>query len=1405
MSTQNIFQYLLATAVLASIIVPTVSVTTRVYYVKPNDNATCPARPCQSLSYYIQNLAFDSYTTLYFLGGTHVLEQEGLVWILLKTNLSLIGESAPIPPLSGLAEYDPPSKIICTRRGGFAFLFATSLVISNLTFINCGADFPVYLSASKLGASSALTIHATAGLNIFGIVVRNSSGYGLGVSKPHENSVISHSAFLHNTGGEQYSGGNVAILTRDLLQTVDCSKDGRDWTLIIDSSLLAYGIIHNSTFPAGLVFELNNWPCIGYQIIVNNVNLLENSSPITWGGNLAMNMQENADNTYSERNQTSNHIISITNCNIESGKARYGGGMFVKVTPFPVVCTILQDDNNTHHLVHISNTTFVSNTASHLGGGLMISLVELCTRYEIRLSEVNFTGNKAIEQQVNQTKRAGDIDTGAGGNMIIYTFRSTSVAPLHSIILENCIISHGRAIFGAGMAIFTVTELKVADSYSHDTGNASHNLVRITNTSITDNNGFGGSGACIIAIGVTGNSQSFINSVQIQNSTFRNNTGYVGSAMYVLTNGILPYSTQNQFLIRDVSFQHNQYSTVDSVRDQATDVLHIDKNASVTVVLQGVQNATFVDCDFSDNNGTGILAIQSYVFFQGDVVFQGNTGKNGGGLSLFGSFMFSKPHTRILFLNNHAQQAGGGIHVEWEHSPLYSIYCFLQPDFDVLLNNTLADMDVQIVFENNTAGYAGTALYGGYIDQCLMINSANVIPNRNVSRFIYVTNMVGYSKEVFDAVFDLNNDTKLSVISSDPVGVCICNQGVPQCDQKIEHNSTFPGSTYKVSVVVVGQREGVVPGIVHATLSIDYPSSFHSFDELQTSQSVGNGCTMLKYTIFSSNELENITLTVDQPEPSSLKSPFVEFFTPPILSISMLPCPTGFNLSGTPPQCNCASSLLKQNITCNITDQTIHRRAAMWIGYYYTDLNTSNKDGVILHNHCPFDYCKQEDINLNLFDPDEQCAFNRHGILCGACKTGLSLALGSSQCMRCSNRYLALILPFGAAGLALVLLLTICNLTVAEGAINGLIFYANIIHINHAVFFPQGDTSFLGVFIAWLNLDLGIQVCFYDGLDAYAKTWLQLIFPLYIWAIVIVIIIWSHYSTIVTRLISRNAVKVLATLFLLSYTKLLRVIIAALSFTVLKYPDQHETVVWLYDGNVEYLRGKHIPLFLAGVLVLCLLSLPYTFLLLLWSCLQYKKGRCRCLTVRWKPLFDAYVGPYKDRYRFWTGLLLLCRNVLFLVFAFNALGNPDRNLLAIGLLSNCLLMFGWGTGGVYRLQPLSILESSFFLNLAAVSLSTMYVGHAGGNQYAVAYTSAGIAFVTFAAIVLYYTLNRIKKSINERKQYRRMLPITNQEMLSAVAEQGNDQSTYVEVRPSVLRLKIENNEVILVPENELEN
>ena len=104
--------------------------------------------------------------------------------------------------------------------------------------------------------------------------------------------------------------------------------------------------------------------------------------------------------------------------------------------------------------------------------------------------------------------------------------------------------------------------------------------------------------------------------------------------------------------------------------------------------------------------------------------------------------------------------------------------------------------------------------------------------------------------------------------------------------------------------------------------------------------------------------------------------------------------------------------------------------------------------------------------------------------------------------------------------------------------------------VSKAGFFSSVKNIPLLIFIAWLNLDVGIETCYYNGMDTYGRTWLQFVFPLYVWALVGLIIVVSHYSTNAARIFGRNPVSVLATLFLLSYTKLLQTIIAVFSFRI---------------------------------------------------------------------------------------------------------------------------------------------------------------------------------------------------------------------------------------------------------------
>jgi len=232
----------------------------------------------------------------------------------------------------------------------------------------------------------------------------------------------------------------------------------------------------------------------------------------------------------------------------------------------------------------------------------------------------------------------------------------------------------------------------------------------------------------------------------------------------------------------------------------------------------------------------------------------------------------------------------------------------------------------------------------------------------------------------------------------------------------------------------------------------------------------GNSCNIFLRRLV---QIHTLILSSDASHPPTTYD-FIDIYH---LKISS--CPLGFALNKVVQICQC-DPILKPVVlsaeSCRIDDQTILRPANSWI---VGKINTDNGYTYKVSSHCPFDYCLPHFSRLNLSNPDSQCQFNRTGLLCGRCKEGLSTVFGTSLCKQCSNYYLFLLLPFVVMGITFVMFLFISNFTVNDGSINVLIFYANIVSINGSVFFPSYElTKYIYVLISFLNLDLGIEVCF---------------------------------------------------------------------------------------------------------------------------------------------------------------------------------------------------------------------------------------------------------------------------------------------------------------------------------------
>ena len=384
--------------------------------------------------------------------------------------------------------------------------------------------------------------------------------------------------------------------------------------------------------------------------------------------------------------------------------------------------------------------------------------------------------------------------------------------------------------------------------------------------------------------------------------------------------------------------------------------------------------------------------------------------------------------------------------------------------------------------------------------------------------------------------------------------------------------------------------------------------------------------------------------------------------------------------------------------------------------------------------------------------PDRQCVANRAGILCGQCQSHLSIMLGSNHCGTCSNWYLFLLPVFALAGIVLLAVLMFLNLSVSVGTINGLLFYANMVKLNETFFFPNGSVPVVSQFISWLNLDLGIEVCLFDGLDGYWNTWLQFAFPAYLFLLMGGIIVGCRYSVWFCRLCGSHAVPALATLFLMSYTKILLTVTNALSMSRLPCNDSILTV-WSVDGNIEYGSGKHLILvvFSSGVLVV---GLAYPVLVLCAPLLERYSHKCIPLhrwnpVAKFKPLLDAYGGPYKDKYRFWTGVTLMVRLTVAVIFSFTS-GAINAYIIITVLVS---ILTSWlFTKGMYKEIYLNALEAFYLLNIFFLSTVSLATASLKSRNYQIAtIISVCLSFVVcLVTIAMHLWCNNVHKKIKRR-------------------------------------------------------
>ena len=989
------------------------------------------------------------------------------------------------------------------------------------------------------------------------------------------------------------------------------------------------------------------------------------------------------------------NTLTIIECSFENNNAKYEGG-------------VLWTDQVT---LTVSKTTFSNNTAN-CGGAIHSELGHSLLDY------TSFTNNKANAGGVLWAKNA--------------KFKSNSVD-----------ITHNRGNFSV-LYLLTSNTIWSTITFSENVGS----MLTVESEVV-----------------IEGNSE-MVNNVQPPHLTIDKRLQRGGAITATYKSNVL---FKGKCELRNNSAKHGGALNV------------IDSKINVQGALTMVSNKATVsgggiylihsELTFSENStltlfgnegsekGGGAMATSSTILINGShnvINISHNRAKNGGGLyfQLNSNFLIFKSEASkhdekiVIFSSNSASEYGGAVYVS--DDGMCSLLTDSETDctFQTLAmysptpnDYNFSDAKSQnIFFYNNTAGVSGNSLFGGLLYRCTVSTFAE--PNIHKVDMDYSAlngSMITDGAEYLQSISNIQD----SDVSSDPVRVCFCREGVPDCSFQPEPIEIDKGQQKNVSInlSVVDQLDQPLNEV---TVNSDFGSG--NFLCQNHIRNMDGMCIKLDFAVYSLNDTEELILSFgDGPCGNTPQSKG---------NITLLfvcsHCPIGFQPQNTESGCKCSCDSKLYPYFTNCSGEILFRENTAWVTFLNNSANYTDYQ-YLVHPYCPLDYCHppSSNVKINLNQPngaDSQCTNNRSGLLCSTCQTGFSLSLGSSRCIQCSTTNwpvkLAIIITSAIiGGLLLVTFLLTFNLTVAVGTLNGIIFYANIVFANRSILLPSSTPIFITIFISWLNLEIGFDTCFYDGLDTYWKTLLQLAFPAYIIFLVILVIVVSEYSNKFAQLIGkRNPVATLTTLILLSYAKLLHNVIASLSSTVLSYPDHNKTL-WFPDATVGYLKGKHIGLFVIAVLIL-FAGIFYTTILMLWQWflrLSDKKMFAWIKNQKLCHFIEPYHAPYAFKYRYWTGLLLLVRVILYIIFTTNFKGDPQLPLLAIIFVVGALVFFKRGLAAkIYKNRPVDILETIMYFNLIAFSALTSYYIDEERSKAAIATTSVSITFILLMIVIAFH-------------------------------------------------------------------
>ena len=827
-----------------------------------------------------------------------------------------------------------------------------------------------------------------------------------------------------------------------------------------------------------------------------------------------------------------------------------------------------------------------------------------------------------------------------------------------TVSIGSCVFEGNRAEFGGGLAIM----LK---------GNVSNSTFVVRNSSFANNtaeNAGGGLEIDVLRSEISGNIPDN-SSIHLQACSFDGNEAdWGGGTAFYNSRGKCSVESKSQTLVSfvGVSWKRNSAKSgaalglwspndINSIGgDPGSAELSgcLFEANSVTsspneINGMGVVYAESVALHMEEthlvrNGGTAMVLSSTTAYMRGNVSFEGNAGLNGGAAFLLGaSWITLLNNTRVLFLSNHAYETGGAIYFT-----LHTGQSLNDTLIQACLFQYKSDQNVHVSFVNNTA-------YTLQNYQSIFISAT--VNCYNISKVVTFDPLVPTQIESIPVKF------KFGLPAREVGGVYVTTI-----------TPGLPFTIHPIAMDVLGNNVSTT-----ALVNVIPISSEGIYNDSTKYSLKGSSVIFVKDTAFTTpfyiTGPENCSSEQMLAFKTSSVQPVVAY-----LHLDISNCNLGFVFNPKSMRCECHTDVAGSVVCFKDSDE-----ACIQEGYWYGTVqtheknatNSSSSNGEVYTSKpcfnqfctygCPQGQClsKVQGESLcqlsDITDQDSQCPLNKGGVLCSSCRENYTFTFGGVKCVETSkcngweiSVVVLLMLGYQLAFVAAILVVLKLNVHIGSGYIYCLLYYFSVINYMVANTWPSGPIRYIvDTFVAITQIDakfLGFfDLCFSASIaNNLPLQFLKYLGPLVVGLSVFLVVILARHWPRFLRLSQNASSHAICILLLMSYTS-----VTETSYIILS-PIQFKGSSLLFvknDPTVVYFDPRHhLPYAIVAILAEVFIAIPFVLLLFLAPFL----ARWVNLT-RLKPILDELQSCYKDRYRWFAGYYLLCRQIVYLIGCLN--------------------------------------------------------------------------------------------------------------------------------------------------------